>query len=101
MFMELRSSQVGQPFWAAAALPRGAPGRSPAAGRKARPHSSSTYSGQAPAQPLSLRLLAGRRRNILIHVEEVLRIVLRLDRRQTRIVPAIGGANALLALLHH
>ena len=36
--MRSKSNRVGRPFWAAAALPRGAPGGSPAAGLRPWPH---------------------------------------------------------------
>src|SRR6516165_5248403 len=42
-----------------------------------------------------------RRANVLVHPEEVSRIVLLLDRGQTVVVLAEGGSHALLALLHH
>lgn len=42
---------VGQPFLAAAALPRGAPGRSPAAGQKARPHKVNSIAADRRATP--------------------------------------------------
>jgi hypothetical protein len=42
-----------------------------------------------------------RRSNILIHPEEVVRVVLLLDVRETLIVIPVTGLHALLPLVHH
>src|SRR5947207_10578303 len=39
--------------------------------------------------------------DVLVHVEEVVRVVLCLGLRQPLVVAAVGGLNPLLSLLHH
>src|SRR5437764_12155745 len=46
-----------------------------------------------------VRLL--RRPDVLINAEDVFGVVLRFDRRQPLLIPAVGGPNPVLAFFHH
>src|SRR5262249_54612799 len=49
----------------------------------------------------TLPIVSSRRQNVLVDVEHVARIVLRLDLAEPLVIRAVGGADAVLALVHH
>ena len=54
-----------------------------------------------PEAAPAVLLRAGRRLDVLVYAEDVVGVVLRLDAREAVVVLAVGGADALLAFLHH
>src|SRR5436190_10954157 len=60
----------------------------------------STTSNLRTTMYLGKLLPSGRGLDVLVHVEDVVRIVLPLDLREPVVVLAVGGLNSLLALVH-
>src|SRR5437868_7990622 len=63
--------------------------------------SSSPTSNFLTTRSLGTSLLSARRLDVLVHVEEVVRVVRRLDLGEPLVVLAVARLHAILALLHH
>src|SRR5436309_7764787 len=63
--------------------------------------SSSATSKRRTTRYLGTTLLSCGRLDVLVHVEEIARVVLGLDLGESRVVLAVRGLDPVLALLHH